>query len=69
MEIMLFWLYKFVSLMLLYRKIDRELIIDRNENGSLNVSNLYGVVAVSLWLLPVGNSKNNSCDRICFPFR
>lgn len=55
--------------MLLYRKTDRELIIDRNENGSLNVSNLYGVVAVSLWLLPVSNSKNNSCDRICFPFR
>lgn len=55
--------------MLLYRKIDRELIINKNENGSLNVGNLYGVVAVSLWLLPVGNSKNSSCDRICFPFR
>ena len=69
MEIMLFWLYKFVSLMLLYRKIERELITEKNENGSLNVGNLSGVVAVSLWLLPVGNSKNNSCDRICFPFR
>lgn len=66
---MLFWLYKYVSLMLLYRKIDRELIINKNENGSLNVGNLSGVVAVSLWLLPVSNSKNNSCDRICFPFR
>ena len=57
MEIMLFWQYKFVSLMLLYRKIDREKIIDKNENGSLNVRNLSGVVAVSLWLLPVGSNS------------